>query len=130
MASFVSCDIITQNKSGEMPLLWDNNSMIKENIRIPEDKLGEFCQRWQIRELALFGSVLRNDFRPDSDLDILVTFAPEVSWGLFDHLRMEQELADMLDRKIDLFTKRAVEQSHNKFRRQEILNTAEVVYVA
>ncbi|MFA4836892.1 MAG: nucleotidyltransferase domain-containing protein [Dehalococcoidia bacterium] len=104
--------------------------MIKENIRIPEDKLGEFCQRWQIRELALFGSVLRNDFRPDSDLDILVTFAPEVSWGLFDHLRMEQELADMLDRKIDLFTKRAVEQSHNKFRRQEILNTAEVVYVA
>ncbi len=98
--------------------------MIKGNIRIPEESLREFSRRWHIREIALFGSVLRDDFRPDSDLDIMVTFAPDVIWGLLDHLRMEQELAEMLNRKIDLFTRRAVEQSPNRFRRQEILNTA------
>ncbi len=78
----------------------------------------------------MFGSVLRNDFRPDSDLDILVTFAPEANWSLLDHLRMEQELATLLNRKIDLFSRRAVDQSHNWIRRREILNTAEVVYGA
>jgi len=80
--------------------------------------------------LALFGSVLRDDFGPGSDLDVLVTFEPEADWSLLDHLRMEQELAALLGRKIDLLTKRAVEQSHNWMRRQEILNTAEVVYAS
>jgi predicted nucleotidyltransferase len=104
--------------------------MIKQNINLPRSQISDFCQRWRIRELALFGSVLRNDFRPDSDLDILVTFAPEANWSLLDHLRMEQELATLLNRKIDLFSRRAVDQSHNWIRRREILNTAEVVYGA
>ena len=73
--------------------------------------------------------MLRDDFSPDSDLDVLVTFSPEAHWGLFDHVRMEQELADLVHRKIDLLSRRAVEQSHNWIRRQEILDTAEVIYV-
>jgi len=104
--------------------------MNRQNINLPKNQIADFCRRWHIRELALFGSVLRDDFRPDSDLDILVTFAPEANWSLFDHLRIEQELATLLNRKIDLFTKRAVERSKNWIRRREILNTAEVVYGA
>ena len=104
--------------------------MVKQNFNLPEKQIAGFCRRWHISEFALFGSVLRDDFRPDSDLDVLVTFAPETSWSLLDHLRMEQELTALFNRKIDLFSKRAVEQNHNWIRRQEILNTAEVVYGA
>jgi hypothetical protein len=102
--------------------------MIKQNINLPQNQLVEFCQRWLIRELAFFGSVLRDDFASDSDLDILVKFEPEANWGLLDHSKME--LSQLLGRKIDLFSKRAVEQSHNWMRRQEILSTAEVVYAS
>lgn len=101
-----------------------------KNIPLPQDKIAEFCQRWQINEFALFGSVLRNDFGPESDLDILVTFAPEADWSLFDHVKMQQELNQLLNRKIDLFSRRAVEQSHNEHRRREILKSAEAIYVA
>jgi len=104
--------------------------MTQRNIDISKEQIADFCRRWHISEFALFGSVLRDDFAPDSDLDILVTFAPGADWSLLDHLRMEQELADLLGRKIDLLSKRAVEQSHNWRRRREILNTAEVVYVS
>lgn len=105
-------------------------TMTKRNLDIPKKQIADFCRRWQISEFALFGSVLRDDFDPDSDLDILVTFAPGADWSLLDHLRMEQELADLLGRKVDLLSKRAVEQSHNWIRRREILNAAEVVYVS
>jgi hypothetical protein len=102
--------------------------MAKLKMEVPQSQLAEFCRRWQIEEFALFGSVLRDDFNPESDLDVLVTFSPEASWGLLDHLRMEQELSSLLNREIDLFTRRAVEQSYNWMRRQEILRTAEVIY--
>jgi len=103
--------------------------MIESIMKIPKDQIAEFCRRWHIKEIALFGSVLRDDFGPESDVDILVSFSGDAEWGLLDHLKMEEELAAIFNRKIDLFTKRAVEQSHNKLRRQEILRTAEVVYV-
>jgi predicted nucleotidyltransferase len=103
--------------------------MVK-NIHLPQQEIADFCQRWQINELALFGSVLRDDFGPNSDLDILVTFAPEAEWSLFDHLRMEEELNQLLSRKIDLLSRQAVERSHNQPRRQAILNSAQVVYVS
>jgi uncharacterized protein len=102
--------------------------MSKLRIKIPENRLNDFCRRWQIIELSFFGSVLRDDFNPDSDLDVLVAFAPEANWSLLDHIQMEHELSDLLNRKTDLYTKRAVEQSHNWVRRREILETAEVVY--
>ena len=97
---------------------------------ISQSQIAKFCERWRIEEFALFGSVLRDDFRPESDLDVLVTFASEANWSLLDHLRMERELSILLNRKIDLFTKRAVERSHNGLRRHEILETAKVIYAA
>jgi predicted nucleotidyltransferase len=104
--------------------------LIAKNISLPREKIADFCRRWQINEIALFGSVLRDDFGSESDLDVLVTFAPEAEWSLFDHLRMEEELNRLLNRKIDLLSRQAVEHSHNELRRQEILSTAQVVYVA
>jgi len=111
-------------------VVWEISTRAKRIIDIPKKQIAEFCRRWRISEFALFGSALRDDFDRNSDVDILVTFAPGADWSLLDHLQMEQELADLLERKIDLFSKRAVEQSHNLFRRREILNTAEVVYVS
>jgi predicted nucleotidyltransferase len=99
-----------------------------KNISLPEQKIAEFCQRWQIKEFAVFGSVLRRDFGPESDIDVLVTFASESDWGLFDHVQMQDELHQLLNRKVDLLSREAVEQSHNQPRRQAILNTAQVIY--
>lgn len=99
-------------------------------LDLKQDVLADFCQKWHIEELAVFGSVLRSDFRPDSDLDVLVSFSPEADWGLLDHLQMEQELVALLGRNVDLLTRQAVEQSRNWIRRQEILSTAEVIYAA
>ena len=102
------------------------------NARLKPDqsKIAEFCRRWQITELAFFGSVLRDDFGSDSDVDVLVGFAPGSDWSLLDHAAMQDELAALLNRKIDLVTRRAVEKSDNWIRRKNILSTAEPVYVA
>jgi uncharacterized protein len=94
---------------------------------LPTDAIRQFCRRWKIRELALFGSVLRPDFRPDSDVDVLVTFTDDADWGLLAHIEMQQELATLLDRPIDLISKRALERRPNWVRREAILNTAQVV---
>jgi predicted nucleotidyltransferase len=99
-------------------------------ISVEHEKIAAFCQRWQIIELAFFGSVLRDDFRPDSDIDVLVTFAPGVEWSLFDHMAMEEELSSLLGRKVDLVSRRAIERSNNWIRRQAILETAEPFYAA
>lgn len=104
--------------------------MLTLNLQLPEDKLVEFCQRWKVSELALFGSVLRDDFRPDSDIDVLITFAPEAKRGLLTLAKMKHELEDLLGREVDLVSKPAIETSHNWIRRNEILGTAQVIYVA
>jgi len=104
--------------------------MLTINLEFPQQKLTEFCRRWQIRELALFGSVLRPDFGPESDVDLLVTFEPAADWSLFDHIRMQDELSQLFKREVDLLTRRAVERSHNQPRRDEILKTAETIYVS
>jgi uncharacterized protein len=96
-------------------------------LPLPTDAITQFCRRWKIRELALFGSVLRTDFRPDSDVDVLVTFHDDAEWGLLDHMQMQQELATLLHRPIDLVSKRALERSANWVRREAILNTAQVL---
>ncbi len=98
------------------------------NSTIPIDEIGKFCHRWNIRELALFGSALRDDFGPDSDLDILVTFAADADWGLLDHVQMQQELQTLLQRNVDLISKRALDRSSNWLRRQEILNAAQILF--
>jgi predicted nucleotidyltransferase len=99
-------------------------------IEIPEEELGRFCQKWQILELAFFGSVLRDDFRSDSDLDVLVTFANTAHWSLLEHLQMQQELTTIFGKEVDLISKRAIEQSDNWLRREEILNAAQVFFAA
>lgn len=93
-------------------------------------KVAEFCSRWKIVEFALFGSVLREDFRPDSDLDILVTFAPDAKWSLLDHVDMQDELKELFGREVDLVSRRGIERSANYIRRKAILESAEVLYAA
>jgi len=94
-------------------------------IALDREKIAEFCQRWKIAEFALFGSVLRDDFRPDSDVDVLVTFDPDAQWSLFDLVEMEGELGEMLGRKVDLVEKKGL---RNPFRRHNILRTRQIVY--
>jgi len=99
-------------------------------IDIPTSEVGAFCRRWHIAELALFGSVLRDDFRSDSDVDVLVRFDPEARPTLFDLVRMQDELQQVLGRQVDLVTRRASESSRNYLRRNAILSSAEVIYGA
>ncbi len=100
------------------------------HIDIDREQIGAFCRKWNVTELALFGSVLRSDFRPDSDVDVLVTFADDAHWGLLDLVAMQDELADLLGRSVDLVERTSVERSENYIRRRHILNAAEPVYVA
>jgi predicted nucleotidyltransferase len=99
-----------------------------KNIAISRDKITNFCQRWKIIEFAFFGSMLRDDFRPDSDIDVLVTFAPDAQWSLFDHVDIQDELEALFGRKVDLVSRRGIERSRNYIRRKSILGSAEVVY--
>ncbi|HAA29362.1 MAG TPA: DNA polymerase subunit beta [Cyanobacteria bacterium UBA8553] len=92
--------------------------------------IAQFCEHWQIREFYVFGSVLREDFRPDSDIDVMVSFEVDAPWGLLELVRMKRQLETLLGRKVDLLTKKAIEQSHNWIRRQEILDTAQLIYVS
>jgi predicted nucleotidyltransferase len=105
-------------------------SMIELAIDLPERKIAAFCRKWQIKELALFGSVLSSDFRPDSDVDVLVTFKPDAHWTLFDHVTMQDELQEIFGRDVDLISRLGIEHSHNHIRRQAILDSARVIYAA
>lgn len=99
-----------------------------ENVFLPVSldrvRLAEWCRRWKVRALAVFGSALRQDFGPTSDVDLLVTFEPDAAWSLIDHARMEQELTDIIGRKVDLVSRAGLERSANWIRRQAILETA------
>jgi predicted nucleotidyltransferase len=99
--------------------------MGQPKINIPKDKIEDFCRRWKIREFALFGSVLRDDFRPDSDLDVLVVFEPDGGITFNNRVEMQDELTAIFGREVDLVEKDAIP---NPFRRHEILTTKEVVY--
>ena len=102
--------------------------MSPSGVAIPLNEIAGFCRRWRIQELALFGSALRDDFHPASDVDLLVTFAPDAEWGLLDHVQMEQELQALLERDVDLVSRRALERSQNWLRRQEILGSARTLF--
>jgi len=98
---------------------------VDDRIHASPTQIAEFCQRWKITEFALFGSVLRDDFRPDSDIDVLVTFAPNPGWSLFDWVDMQDELKALLGREVDIADKQRLK---NPYRRHEILNTHQVIY--
>lgn len=103
--------------------------MARPHIDIPKERIAEFCRKWKIREFSLFGSVLRDDFRPDSDVDVLVTFDADAHWGLFAVCEMEEELKAIFGRDVDLVTRRAVEESRNWLRRKHILEHVEPIDV-
>ncbi|MCA9996235.1 MAG: nucleotidyltransferase family protein [Anaerolineales bacterium] len=98
-------------------------------LKLPRKQIEQFCTKWGVIELSLFGSVLRDDFRPDSDVDVLVTFSPKTRWTLFDHVDMQDELKTIFQREVDLVTRHGIERSQNEIRRQDILESAEVIYV-
>lgn len=108
--------IAIRDPTATLPLPW------------PEERIAEFCRRWKVEELAVFGSALRRDFGPGSDVDLLVRFAPDAEWTLLDHSRMERELEEVLGRKVDLVSRAAIEESPNWVVRREILSSARVAY--
>jgi hypothetical protein len=105
-----------------------NLNMVAVQMPVPHKKIAAFCKRWKVVEFALFGSAVREDFSLQSDIDALVSFAPQSDWGLFDHIQMKQELKELFGREVDLITRRALEQSRNALLRSEILSTAKVLY--
>lgn len=100
---------------------------VQSRIPLPLEEIESLCRRWRIRELSLFGSVLRDDFRPGSDVDILVAFEPDAHWSLFDFIDLQDELSALFHRKVDVVSERGL---RNPFRRREILETRQVVYAA
>jgi len=100
------------------------------SLGIDLDRLAELCDRWKIAEIALFGSALREDFRPDSDVDLLVTYRPDADWSLLDTVRLDRELAALFGRKVDVVSRRAIERSQNWIRRKAILESAVRVYAS
>ncbi len=96
-------------------------------VTVDRTKLADFCRRWQVEEMSLFGSVLRQDFGPDSDVDVLVSFSAAAEWDLFDLVRMREELGTIFGRPVDLVEREAL---RNPYRRHAILTSREVVYAA
>jgi len=103
--------------------------MVAVETLAPRRKIITFCKRWKVVEFALFGSVIREDFSAQSDIDALVSFAPHSTWSLLDHIQMKQELQEIFGREVDLITRRALEQSRNTLLRSEILGSAKTLYL-
>lgn len=103
---------------------------MRPEVDLPREAITAFCLKWYIVELAFFGSILRGDFRPDSDIDVLLRFAPGVDYSLLMYARMANELSDILGRNVDLVSRDDVEHSTNWIRRQDILNSAQIYYAA
>lgn len=99
-------------------------------VRIPSADLDELCHRWKVSELALFGSALREDFDDESDIDVLVSFAPGARWSLFDLVTVQSELETLFGRPVDLVERSAIEASENYIRRKNILSNMEILYAA
>jgi predicted nucleotidyltransferase len=97
-------------------------------LAVPMGKIAEFCQRWHIEEFSLFGSILGERFQADSDVDVLVRFAPDVVYSFGQLDKMQEELEAIFGRPVDLVDKQAVQESANYIRRREILESAQVIY--
>ena len=97
------------------------------NLQLDRDALAAFCRKWRIRELSLFGSALRDDFGPESDLDFLVSFEPGAPWDLWELVDMRDELMSITGRDVDIVVKEAL---RNPWRRKEILSNREVIHAA
>lgn len=98
--------------------------------QIESAKISAFCSKWKLTELAFLGSALRDDFRPQSDVDVLVTFSPDAHPSLFDLAEMQEELPDLFGREVDLISRRGIESSRNYLRKNSILRSAQVLFAA
>lgn len=109
-----------------------DKTTIYKRLNLTPEQLAAFCNQHHILELSLFGSILRNDFKTDSDIDILVVFDHSANphLSLMDLVGIEYQLEDMVGRKVDLIEKRSVVDSNNWIRRNNILNTAQVIYAS
>jgi len=96
-------------------------------ISVDRERIAEFCRKWRVKEFSIFGSALRDDFGPDSDVDVLVVFEDDAEWDLFDHIHAEDELRLIFGRDVDLVEKGAL---RNPFRRRNVLNNREVIHAA
>jgi uncharacterized protein len=103
--------------------------MLTTKIEWPMEKISDFCRRWRIARLEVFGSVLRDDFRRDSDVDLVASYVPEAHWSLLDRVHMKHELEDMLGRPVDLLNRRALEHDRQSARAAAILVEAQLLYV-
>jgi predicted nucleotidyltransferase len=101
----------------------------KLRISLPMEEIARFCRRWSIARLEVFGSVLGDDFGPDSDLDFVATYAPQAQWSLLDRVRMKLELEAMLGRPVDLLNRRALERANSHGRAASILAQTQSLYV-
>jgi hypothetical protein len=104
-----------------------DRSLLYQRLGMNSAALERFCAQWEITELAVFGSILRDDFRPDSDLDLLITFAADAPWSLWDFIAMKQEFEQLAGRSADLIEKSAL---RNPYLRHEVLRTQEVIYAS
>jgi predicted nucleotidyltransferase len=104
--------------------------MTAMDLGISQEQIEQFCGRWKISRLAVFGSAAEGRLRPDSDIDFLVTFAPDADWTMFDHFAMEDELAQLFGRDVDLVNVRALEENPNPAYRREIIGSARQIYAA
>jgi predicted nucleotidyltransferase len=102
--------------------------MRRHGIRLNSNAVGAYCRKWKIRELFVFGSYLRDDFRTDSDIDLLAKFEDDEQWDLFDHMEMQEELEAILNRKVELLDRKAMKRHENWLLRRVILATEEKVY--
>ncbi len=98
---------------------------IKPKLELPAEGIKNFCNRWKVKEFSLFGSVLRKDFRPESDVDVLLSFHDGAQWGLFEFVDMKEELEKIFGREVDIIEKEGIK---NPFRLSEIIRSREVIY--
>ena len=103
-------------------------SMVKHGIDLDSEAVREFCRKWKIKVLATFGSIVREDFRPDSDIDFLVDFDEEADWDLADLADMRDELGAILCRRVDMVTRGGLEHSRNWLFRKIVLSSVETIY--
>jgi uncharacterized protein len=109
-------------------LLLNQHLVIQARLGLSSQELVAFCQHWGITKMALFGSILRDDLRADSDIDFLLTFAPDARQGLLTLAKIKHKLEFRLNRSVDLLPEASVSMSDNWIRRQEILSTAQTIY--
>ncbi len=102
--------------------------LIQQRLKLSQIDINKICEEWNIRKMSLFGSILRDDFNDNSDIDILVQFNPDARQGLLTLARLKHYLEDMTQRSVDVVVQESVENSENWIRKQEILNTAQVIY--